>query len=625
MSLNRSIFRPIFRSNSGGGGTPVVPIVISAPDGAYPGAALNITGGQVVIFDVGDPLTEYDGYEDGAVAYRFYKNGVADGDFFFTVPTTIPLDFTTGDILTVRDYSGNISNALTIIAVPAITGTAYPENTLTSNYAKQWYLDGVAVAGQTGSTLVVPFTVNPGQIYTQTGSNSVAVPALNTITTGWHSNIVSDGGVINPAGYGLTPTKWYHDEFFRALVAGGVWSDVKDGAMLAFLGDTTAIKRKFKDGTSGVTPILVASGAAPTYTPTGDGLGTKGNGTTTTWASGFTIDPASTTVTILRQKYTSVGGNGGTTLSTSPATGDSRIYAGDNQGAGIVNNAPRVGLSCVVSASVVAGVEHSHTHGMSNSPLAGVSGITVTAAPVNLFGHLRFATTTYYTNIGAAIYLVSNYLSEAKQLALAKAIEKLAVRFGVPVGPEIAFLGDSITQGQGATNQYTQPWTGLVAASVGMIERNFGVPSSRVRTAGSQGAIWERRFGPGNWSPSRVCFMGGTNDATSDGTAQTADFTSKVNDIVDALIAAVGGNSRNVTIATVPYRLSTSPAGQISIGQAYSTIIRSIASAKNVRLADVEAAMIAGGGDAIMADSVHPNTAGHLVIANCFIAAQTGP
>jgi len=57
---------------------------------------------------------------------------------------------------------------------PVISGTAFPGETLTSTKAKQWYADGNAISGQTGSTYVVSLS-DIGKAITQTGSNTLTI------------------------------------------------------------------------------------------------------------------------------------------------------------------------------------------------------------------------------------------------------------------------------------------------------------------------------------------------------------------------------------------------------------------------------------------------------------------
>jgi hypothetical protein len=60
-------------------------------------------------------------------------------------------------------------------AQAVITGTPYPGETLTSTITGQWAVDGVAIDGETGATLVVPDTATAGDLITCGNSNALEV------------------------------------------------------------------------------------------------------------------------------------------------------------------------------------------------------------------------------------------------------------------------------------------------------------------------------------------------------------------------------------------------------------------------------------------------------------------
>lgn len=93
-------------------------ITITAPDGVYSGATIQAEGGCPVIWDI-EVESEYEGFEDGNIIYRFYKNGIYTGEFAFGEEgqinnLIIPDGYEEGDILTIQDYCGNISNELIV-------------------------------------------------------------------------------------------------------------------------------------------------------------------------------------------------------------------------------------------------------------------------------------------------------------------------------------------------------------------------------------------------------------------------------------------------------------------------------------------------------------------------------
>lgn len=66
-------------------------------------------------------------------------------------------------------------------AAPVISGFAYPANTLTSTSTGQWFVNGVAQVGQTGTSFVVPLTAI-GALIQQANSN---------VLTCWHPNQIA--------------------------------------------------------------------------------------------------------------------------------------------------------------------------------------------------------------------------------------------------------------------------------------------------------------------------------------------------------------------------------------------------------------------------------------------------
>ncbi len=503
---------------------------------------------------------------------------------------------------------------------PVVSGNSRPGNSLTSTQAGQWYLNGAPVVGQTGSSILIPYTVAPGDLYTQLGSNAVAVSAYDTDASTWFAAIVSNGGTQTPAGYTAQATKWYHDEFFREIKGtSGLWSAILDMGILSCVGDLAAAKVKIKDGTGGTSPLLVASGTAPTFTATGDGAGAKGNGTSSRLATGLPITAGSNSLIMLRQPYTSAAG-AGYSMSTSPATGDVTMGLNQSMNVSAFQSSLSYGSRGVYAVDYNAGAAFIYQHGSPYESTSAAFG----DGQVDLMGGRRINGTYYYSNIGIAMYAVGTHLTQPQHLALALAMERLAAKFGATLTGIMACLGDSITKGEAPTSQFTDRWTKLVSTTAGKREMNFGIPGNKVRGLGT--TIHSRRADLAPWSPEWVTIMGGTNDCTVDTAtaSQQADFQLCMEQIVDAAIAATG-NVRKVVLCSIPWRRSDQPAATLSCTTAYNIIIANVAANKGVRFADVWTAHSAGGGDSLMADALHQNTAGHAITANTVTAAMSGP
>jgi len=107
---------------------------------------------------------------------------------------TIPLSAISGDA-----FARGISNILTVGGLPTITGLGYPSGTLYSTQTRQWYADGVPVAGETGSTYVVKLN-DIGRIVGQgpiSGSKTIWHPRDIPGVCGVYT---ANSGILNASG-----------------------------------------------------------------------------------------------------------------------------------------------------------------------------------------------------------------------------------------------------------------------------------------------------------------------------------------------------------------------------------------------------------------------------------------
>lgn len=97
-------------------------------------------------------------------------------------------------------------------SAPVISGTAYPGNTLTSTIAGQWYVNGGAVSGETGTTYVIRLD-DIGYTINQSGSNTLtcwspvditSVAAFWTPYRNQYTSLAPDTAATN----GQTVTRW---------------------------------------------------------------------------------------------------------------------------------------------------------------------------------------------------------------------------------------------------------------------------------------------------------------------------------------------------------------------------------------------------------------------------------
>lgn len=102
--------------------------------------------------------------------------------------------------------------AFATISSPVISGTAYPGETLTSTQAGQWYVNGGAVSGETGSTYVIRLN-DIGYDINQTGSNTLTCwsPAdISAVAGFWtpYRNVYASLAPDTAATNGQTVVRW---------------------------------------------------------------------------------------------------------------------------------------------------------------------------------------------------------------------------------------------------------------------------------------------------------------------------------------------------------------------------------------------------------------------------------
>lgn len=89
--------------------------------------------------------------------------------------------------------------------VVTISGETYAGSVVSSNRTGQWYLNGNIVSGETGISFTIPYTVNPGDVISQQGSNSLVVPALDYYVDAISGSDTNNGTSIGTPYSTLTP------------------------------------------------------------------------------------------------------------------------------------------------------------------------------------------------------------------------------------------------------------------------------------------------------------------------------------------------------------------------------------------------------------------------------------
>lgn len=205
----------------------------------------------------------------------------------------------------------------------------------------------------------------------------------------------------------------------------------------------------------------------------------------------------------------------------------------------------------------------------------------------------------------------------------------------------LVVLGDSIAAGQAATLPADR-WANLVAASLGATLTNLGDPGKVLQNrnflSGSPQASnlflqYVNAF-TGTGQRELAILAAGFNDArytAAPATMNVANYKTDLTTVVTDTIAR--GVPRRSLVLVSPYYItdvglasgSGDPEfnGQSRAGfEAFVTACAEVAAEQNLYYADVYAAMRDGGGASLISgDNIHPNNAGHILIANTVLAA----
>lgn len=184
----------------------------------------------------------------------------------------------------------------------------------------------------------------------------------------------------------------------------------------------------------------------------------------------------------------------------------------------------------------------------------------------------------------------------------------------------IAVIGDSITQGifrkyasTGLDCEAVKPFGSLIAEVAGdMNYGNFGIGGALV-----SGSAWDSlKTNCSKVSGYDVVFIcGGTNDYGNNVAGTT--FTSDYGTVVDTLKA----NNTEVVAVTPVYRTSKTGANTRGLTlQDYCTLIKNIATAKNIKCIDLYPLTNDGVFITYCPDGLHPNEIGHKIMADLIVS-----
>ena len=189
-------------------------------------------------------------------------------------------------------------------------------------------------------------------------------------------------------------------------------------------------------------------------------------------------------------------------------------------------------------------------------------------------------------------------------------------------------FGDSITVGYGVDPSLR--WSKLVANALGAVEDDEGMSGTLLQDASNTpyGNAGYSRYQSAiiNRDPDYLFILYGINDLRFNDASVTV-FQTELTKIVQDSIAS-GIKPGNITIGNPPYidsaaYTSSAPfnAGSLAKQEQYSEATHAVAHQLGTKWADVFGAMQSHGKDSLVFDSLHPDAAGHQVIANALLSA----
>ncbi|MDQ1085641.1 SGNH/GDSL hydrolase family protein [Siphonobacter sp. SORGH_AS_1065] len=235
---------------------------------------------------------------------------------------------------------------------------------------------------------------------------------------------------------------------------------------------------------------------------------------------------------------------------------------------------------------------------------------------------------------------VTSNLSPKKVEILYKILNTYTLEMGIRQEIDSINYGDSISYGNNASDINTKPWRVLVAQAMGLEHIAFvSVGATLQSINGATNAAQDRwypdKYQYGGLIPYndavRFMYVGlGINDAKNYTNAQNplADFDNTYRAFIEKLLA-LGWPPRKIVILNtglVDYAGASTNQPQLPVRQAtINNYIKQMCTDYNLRFVDVHTAMQQNGGLALVnpngGDGLHPNDAGHRVIANAVISA----
>lgn len=431
--------------------------------------------------------------------------------------------------------------------------------------------------------------------------------------------IASNGGVLSRSSQLAVNT------FLNQLQAAGLLAKTKDcgifvgsntnAALVKLVGTgliTTNMALTYAEGTGVNGNALIAGSIDTLFVPTANGLS----------ASDICLATYS-----LSSNWSNI------LLGSGDMGANGTFYVGFNSSGGFSflagaapTHPPSVGLNI---ATANASAVRSHTRYFQHNSVAPGSFSGSVIAPSQPVKLLNYYQGMYFpSNAVLGGYWAGNSLSQAEVGKLSSAFDRLHFDIGRKTALSGVFFGDSITAGVGASVTANR-WSSLLSSRMGITENNKGISGSVLQnTAPVQSGNGRDRYlvDVYNQRPWRIFILYGINDIRYNSPDWTpAAFQNDLQEVVSGLISG-GVNADDIILGSPPFVTGYIPSapydgGSISRHLAHVAAVAAVATNSGTRYVDVYRWMMNNGGAALVSnDTVHPNDAGHLQIANAFLS-----
>lgn len=427
------------------------------------------------------------------------------------------------------------------------------------------------------------------------------------------------------------------DGLVKSLQSKGLWSTCNHfNPMLGADGSLYACRTPVKTGTSGAAQYTNTNFVTGDYTAAGGLIST---GSTKRLATGYTPSNDSrdfnNTFFALEHVDDSYG-NGTGSVDLSELTGTTRIanyYQIGGNGRGTTKSPWGRGLGWYTVDSGLAQVVTGHDWSATWRENANAGAMN---SELGLYCACSAGSILNGKGAFGGLW-VGSQLTRAQILDFVDAWEIYRRAIGrAPATSRCAFIGDSITQGTGATvaTMPTTRWSRVYAAATGFRECNFGIANGCLQTDFLiSGGTNQQAFGRnGNTAevlrckPSRVCIVLGTNDCRNYDTNSAGDTTKiatcQQNAITLINALNTGGISySNIILGSIPWMDPTGSGNPTQAKQdLYVAAAAAAAASTGCKYKDLNAYM-KNQTAWLIADGIHPNDAGMSQISTAMQAA----